>query len=204
MRDLYRKRMRTGATRVGDHRVLCQVRGEVMIVLVVEIGHRREIYRRPPIAATFPPSPTVTDSIAVPPATITGMRADPATEAAVKAVLEALADVYAARDSRLLRGVFAPDPDVVMVTPGAAAVVGLAAIEAKAESDWSRSEAGSLAYGGMSISAAGPVAWAVTDADFSVKAGGLERALPLRITFVLERRGERWLIMHAHYSLADA
>jgi len=32
--------------RVGDYRILCQLQDEVATVLVVEVGHRREIYRR--------------------------------------------------------------------------------------------------------------------------------------------------------------
>jgi hypothetical protein len=28
--------------------------------------------------------------------------------------------------------------------------------------------------------------------------------LPVRITFVLEKRGEQWLILHAHYSFPAA
>lgn len=31
--------------RVGDYRVLCQIRNDVLVVLVVEIGHRRDVYR---------------------------------------------------------------------------------------------------------------------------------------------------------------
>jgi mRNA interferase RelE/StbE len=31
--------------RVGDYRILCRIEDDVLIVLVVEIGHRREIYR---------------------------------------------------------------------------------------------------------------------------------------------------------------
>jgi mRNA interferase RelE/StbE len=31
--------------RVGDYRVLCEIRDDVMIVLVVELGHRRDVYR---------------------------------------------------------------------------------------------------------------------------------------------------------------
>ncbi len=31
--------------RVGDYRVVYQVRDEVLLVLVVKIGHRREVYR---------------------------------------------------------------------------------------------------------------------------------------------------------------
>jgi mRNA interferase RelE/StbE len=31
--------------RVGDFRVLCELRDAQLVVLIVEIGHRREIYR---------------------------------------------------------------------------------------------------------------------------------------------------------------
>jgi mRNA interferase RelE/StbE len=31
--------------RVGDYRIICDLQDEVLIVLVVEIGHRREVYR---------------------------------------------------------------------------------------------------------------------------------------------------------------
>jgi hypothetical protein len=132
------------------------------------------------------------------------IEADPITDAAVRATLDRLADVYVRRDVAVMRTVFAPDPDVVMYTPGADAIVGLSAIQAKAESDWSRSEAASLTYGWISISAAGPVAWAATDADFTVKANGQSTTIPARITFVLEQRGEEWLIQQAHYSFVAA
>jgi uncharacterized protein (TIGR02246 family) len=130
------------------------------------------------------------------------MRADAVTEAAVKAVLDQLAQVYVTRDVELLRAVFAPDPDVVMYSPGSSErFVGLSEIEAKAVTDWSRSEAATLAYRRTSVSTAGSVAWAAADADFTVKAGGQETTLPVHITFVLEERGGQWLIVHAHYSL---
>ena len=31
--------------RVGDYRILCSIKDDVMVVLVVEVGHRREVYR---------------------------------------------------------------------------------------------------------------------------------------------------------------
>ena len=128
------------------------------------------------------------------------MKADPATETAVRAVLDGLAEVYVTRDAAVMGALFAPDPDVVMYTPGVDAVVGLEAIVGKAERDWSRSEAASLTYAWMSISSAGAVAWVATDADFDVTAGGQRMTIPAHITFVLERRGEQWLIQQAHYS----
>ena len=32
--------------RVGDYRILCRIEDQRLVVLVVELGHRREIYRR--------------------------------------------------------------------------------------------------------------------------------------------------------------
>lgn len=32
--------------RVGDYRLLCHLEDEVLVVLVVAVGHRREIYRK--------------------------------------------------------------------------------------------------------------------------------------------------------------
>jgi mRNA interferase RelE/StbE len=31
--------------RVGDYRLLCRVEDDILVVLVVSVGHRREIYR---------------------------------------------------------------------------------------------------------------------------------------------------------------
>ncbi|WP_329487927.1 type II toxin-antitoxin system RelE/ParE family toxin [Kitasatospora sp. NBC_01246] len=31
---------------VGDHRVVYEVQGDVMVVLVVNVGNRRDVYRR--------------------------------------------------------------------------------------------------------------------------------------------------------------
>lgn len=130
------------------------------------------------------------------------MKADAATEAAVEDVLDRLAEVYVTRDVAQLRAVFAPDPDVVMFSPGASErFVGISEIEAKAVSDWARSASASLAYDQMTVSAAGSVAWAATDAEFSVTANGQETTVRAHITFVLEKRGDDWLIVQAHYSL---
>lgn len=32
--------------RVGDYRILCELRDDVLVVLALSVGHRREIYRR--------------------------------------------------------------------------------------------------------------------------------------------------------------
>ncbi|MCY3566499.1 MAG: type II toxin-antitoxin system RelE/ParE family toxin [Gammaproteobacteria bacterium] len=35
--------------RIGDHRVLYEVRDNELIVLIIRVAHRRNVYRRPPI-----------------------------------------------------------------------------------------------------------------------------------------------------------
>jgi ketosteroid isomerase-like protein len=131
------------------------------------------------------------------------MKADVKTEAAVKSVLDKVAEGYAKRDLALLQAAFAPDPDVVMYGTGADEKrIGLAEIQVQAERDWSQTEAAAVTFGWTSVSAAGSVAWVATDAALNLKAGGQDMNLPVRITFVLERRGEDWLIVQAHFSLA--
>ena len=133
------------------------------------------------------------------------MKADATTESAVKAVLDKVADAYARRDLALLRAAFAPDPDVVMYGTGADEKrVGLAQIQAQVERDWSQAEAAAVTYESISVSAAGAVAWAAADAAFRLKAAGQEMTLPARITFVLEKRGAQWLVVHAHFSVPAA
>jgi ketosteroid isomerase-like protein len=130
------------------------------------------------------------------------MRADPATEAAVKAVMGRMAEGYAKRDTGLLRSTFAPDADVVMYGTGADEKrIGLDEVQLQAERDWAQTDDADITYGWTSVSAAGSVAWAATDAAFNLKAGGEEMSLPARITFVLERRGDAWLVVQAHFSL---
>ncbi len=31
--------------RVGDYRVICRIHDKILLILVVEVGHRREVYR---------------------------------------------------------------------------------------------------------------------------------------------------------------
>lgn len=31
--------------RVGDYRILCQLQGELLVVLIVDVAHRRDVYR---------------------------------------------------------------------------------------------------------------------------------------------------------------
>ncbi|MBX2998896.1 MAG: nuclear transport factor 2 family protein [Caldilineaceae bacterium] len=133
------------------------------------------------------------------------MQADTKTTDVVKSTLNKVSEGYASRDLGLLRSAFAPDPDVIMYGTGADEKrVGVDEIALQAQRDWSQTDSAIVNYGWTSISAAGNVAWAATDATFELGVGGEEMRIPARITFVLEQRDEQWLIVHAHFSLPAA
>lgn len=131
------------------------------------------------------------------------MRADAKTQAEVMAVLTKLSDAYAGRDTNKLLALFVPDPDVVMIGTGADEKrVGIAQIKAQAERDWAQTESTALTWGPWQmVASSGSVAWVATDATFKVKAGGQDITLSGRMTAVLEKRGDTWLIAQAHFSM---
>ena len=61
-----------------------------------------------------------------------------------------------------------------------------------------------MELGWRSVSPAGSVAWVASDATVHAKVEGQEIHLPARMTAVLERRGDRWLILQLHGSLPTA
>ncbi len=133
------------------------------------------------------------------------MRADSATESAVRGTLDRFFDAYARRDLAALDQVFAPDPDVLLYGTGPDEKrKGLEEIRAQAQRDWAQSESSELVLGDTTISAAGAVAWTAGDAKFRVKAGGRSMEVPARVTSVLERRDGKWVIVHWHASVPAA
>ena len=133
------------------------------------------------------------------------MKADAQTEAAVLASLNRFAEAYARRDMNGLIGLWASDPDVMVIGTGADEKrVGLAEIKAQAQRDWSQSESASLEIGWTSVSAAGSVAWVAADCVIRAEAGGEKMSLPARLSGVLEKRGDNWLWVQFHASLPTA
>jgi ketosteroid isomerase-like protein len=130
------------------------------------------------------------------------MKADSATYSAVKATLDNWADSYVKRDIKRMLTCIAPDLDVVMYGTGADEKrIGLSAIQAQAERDWSQTDAAEFILAEPMISCAGSVAWASSEATFRVEMGGQAMAFPARFTGVLEKRGDKWLVVQAHFSL---
>lgn len=132
------------------------------------------------------------------------MKADNSTEQAVKVVLDKFAESYAKHDLKSAMSLIAPDADVVIYGTGADEKrVGPEAIKAQFERDWFQIEEPGLQYNWVSISAAGNVAWAAIDAVFKAKIDGKNTKFQSRVTIVLEKRGDEWLIVQGHFSFPD-
>lgn len=130
------------------------------------------------------------------------MKADQQTETAAIAALSRFSDAYDRRDLDELLSLFAPDADVVFIGTGPdERRVGRTEIQAQAERDWAQSEAGGFHWTWHSVSAAGSVAWLAAEGTIHATVRGQDMSLPMRLTSVLERRGDKWLFVQSHASV---
>lgn len=130
------------------------------------------------------------------------MKANAKTEAAVLAVLNKFMETYQERDIEGLMALFAPDDDQVMFGTGAdERRIGQDQIRLQAERDWSQTEALAFNLTWQQVSAAGPVAWVAAEGLGQGEVGGQKIEFPVRMTTVLEQRGNEWLLVHGHVSL---
>jgi ketosteroid isomerase-like protein len=133
------------------------------------------------------------------------MKASPRTQAAVQATLQQWKDAYSRRDLDAALTVVAPDDDVVGIGTGPDEWrVGPEEFKAQLERDFAQSEALSVDYQPLVVSAAGPVAWVAGRASVQARVEGQDVAMSGRFTAVLEQREGRWLLMQTHFSLPAA
>lgn len=132
------------------------------------------------------------------------MKSDITTEKEIKGILDEFVESYAEKNLERVMSIIAPDADVVMYGTGAKEkCIGSKEIRAQFERDWSQIENPALKYNWTLISSAGNVAWAAIDAVLYAKIDGKNQSFPLRITKVLEKRENKWLIVQAHFSFPD-
>jgi uncharacterized protein (TIGR02246 family) len=133
------------------------------------------------------------------------MRADPKTEAAVVNIVKQSLEAFTKRDLDAVLAFFAPDPDVIVIgTGGDEKGVGLAEIRNILGRAFAQFEEASFKFGWHSVSAAGSVAMLAADVTLYVKTGDRQISEQIRLTVVLEERGDRWLIIQWHDSLPAA
>ena len=132
------------------------------------------------------------------------MKADAKTESEVMNVVKQCFDAFAMKDLNAMLAFFAPEPDVVVIgTGGDERGVGFNEIKAIFERAFSQFDEASFDFGWHSVSVRGPLAWLATDVGLNVKAGDREISRQIRLTGVMEKRGDRWLILQSHDSVPD-
>jgi ketosteroid isomerase-like protein len=131
------------------------------------------------------------------------MKVSAQTEQQILSAIDVFFVAYTKRDLPGVVAMFVPDPDVVLIgTESDERLVGLDAITERFRSDWSRTDEMSMEMRWYSLSGAVDVCWLAAEIMVSISTEGNKLQLPARITVVLERRAERWLIAHWHASMA--
>lgn len=129
------------------------------------------------------------------------MTADAETERDVIAALNGFYDAYAKRDLAGIVAFLAPEPDLIIFGTGVDEKrIGLRAVVAQLERDWSQSEALWMELRWTSVSAAGEVAWVSAEGVGHWRTQDDEGTIPLRMSVIFLRRNEKWLMVHSHAS----
>ena len=132
------------------------------------------------------------------------MKADVKTEKDVMNAVKQCFAAFARRDIDAMLAFFAPDPDVVVVGTGSdERGIGLKEIRAIFERAFSQFDEASFKFGWHSVSVRGPLAWLAADVGLHVKASDREISRQIRLTGVMEKRGDKWLILQSHDSVPD-
>jgi ketosteroid isomerase-like protein len=115
-------------------------------------------------------------------------------------VLNNFAEAFRQRSVELMG--YAPDPDVVVIGSDAGEkCVGINEINALFNRYFANFDELSLEFGWTMVSVAGTVAWVAADDTITLKTGNQETTKQGRLTFVLEKRGDQWLILQVHHSV---
>ena len=132
-------------------------------------------------------------------------RADVAAETtAVTAVLTSYITSIEKEDMELYGKVMAHDDGMVNYGTDGAPIVGWNSLKKLIEDQNAALSQTKITANDVSVkvSPSGNWAWATSLWDFKAVAGGKSLALPVRCTWILEKRDGRWLIVHFHKSIA--
>jgi len=129
------------------------------------------------------------------------MKANEKTKAEVLTAMNKYLEAYQKRDIEAVMSLFAPDADQVHFGTGADEKrIGRDQIGLQVKRDWSQTEALAFNLTWHQISTAGSVAWIAAEGLGQGKVGGQAFEFPMRMTGVLEKRGDEWLLVQSHAS----
>lgn len=125
------------------------------------------------------------------------------TRAEVKAAIDAWITSVEDRDISMLPQVVVQDPDAVWIGPGAGEwLPGYESLEQamQAQNDALHDIHITVSDETIHLSPSGDMAWATNQWIFGAIMGDQALAMPLRCTWIVEKRQNRWIIVHFHKS----
>jgi uncharacterized protein (TIGR02246 family) len=128
------------------------------------------------------------------------VKPDPRMEGEVISVLERFCSAFAERDAEAVMRLFAPDPDVVVVTSEDPLLRGPRELRAFLERYVNGATTYSWQWDHHDVSAAGSLAWLLAEGTETAATGSGAEKHRYRMTMVLERRDQRWLLVQVHGS----
>ncbi len=132
------------------------------------------------------------------------MKADAKIGREVMSALSTFYENYSKRDLESLLKLLGSDPDVIILGTGTDEKrIGLNDISTQIQRDWRQSEASTVEFVWYLVSIAGSVAWVTADRLTHRTIAGHTKTSPSRLTSVLEKSGDKWLIMQLHHSNPD-
>ncbi|MDP9221553.1 MAG: nuclear transport factor 2 family protein [Actinomycetota bacterium] len=126
-------------------------------------------------------------------------------QAGVQRAMDEWAAAYAAKDVERLMGLLASGDDLVLVGTGSDEVcVTRDEIRQQATRDFAQADEVRLDVGKLRVSGRGDVSWAFAEPTVTVRAGGEQIHMAVRLTAVFVREGEDWRMSSAHLSVPSA
>jgi uncharacterized protein (TIGR02246 family) len=128
------------------------------------------------------------------------MNTDAETEAAMVGMLDSFCSAFQARDAEAAMQLFAPEPDVVVVTSEESVLRGPDELQAFLRAYAQGPTTYSWAWERLEVSTADAVAWLLAEGSETAATQAGEQQHPYRMTMVCEKRDEQWLLLQVHGS----
>ncbi len=133
------------------------------------------------------------------------MKADQKINQEVTTSLKDMFEAYSKRDLEGYLAFWASDSDVFALGSGAdERSFGVTQIAQSVKRDWTQAEKAQASLGEVAVSAAGNIAWFVTDVTIEGVIGGQKLCMDWRVTGVFEKREGKWLMMQMHLSRPES
>ncbi|HEX2953679.1 MAG TPA: nuclear transport factor 2 family protein [Bacillota bacterium] len=122
-------------------------------------------------------------------------------DAEVRKALDFWFDAYTNRDAAGLLSMVAPDDNVVFIGMDAdEKKLGREGLLEGIQRDFAQADSITVELPWVSIAGSGTVAWVAADYIYNVTSKNLNVQVRGRLTLIMEKRDEKWLIVHAHFS----